>query len=350
MKKLILIPSLICLAGSGNIEPVNGSPGCEKVRLYEKADFPVGVAVNFRKLKNEERYRELVIEQFNSITPEQSLKASLVHPEKERYDFTQADYLMDFCKRYSKRLHGHTLVWYRENPRWMERFRGSRSDWELMLKEHIQTIINHCKSTIKSWDVLNEAFNDDGSLRQNIWLKNIGESYIEKCFIYAAEADPDAVFFYNDFDLESREEKLNAVIKFFSVLKARGIRVDGIGMQMHVNINAPYVTDINLAAMKLEEKGFMVHYSEFDMSVVKTGQLWSTGKYLLKRQGERMKEIVAGYTMLQKKNRFGITMWGLTDDDSWLTERNANDRPLLFDARYGAKPAYCGFLEGMEVK
>lgn len=332
---------------TGNKINDGSEPLCDKVKLFEKADFPVGVAIDFPKLIRDEKYRNLVITEFNSITAEQSMKASFIHPGKDLYDFSEADYLMKFCEKYDKRLHGHTLVWYRGNPKWMEKFRGDRQAWELMLKDHIQVIMHHCKGHVQSWDVLNEAFNDDGSLRENIWLKNIGEEYIEKCFAYAAEADPNAILFYNDFDLECRPGKLAAVLKYLGALKAKGVKIDGIGMQMHVNINFPYITDINMAAMEVEAHGFLVHYSEFDISLVKTGKLWMMDKHLLKQQGSRIKEIVAGYRKLSKSSRFGITMWGLSDADSWLSEKNDRDRPLLFDSRYRVKPAYCGFLEGL---
>lgn len=327
--------------------PYKTSSECEMVHLFEKADFSVGVAINFQNLINEKRYRNLVISQFNSITAEKSMKAAVIHPEQNVYNFAETDYLMQFCQIYNKRLHGHTLVWHKEIPRWMEKFKGDKHAWEIVLKDHINTIITHCKVSVKSWDVLNEAFNDNGTLRDNIWLKNIGEEYVEKCFIYAAEADPTAVLFYNDFDLESRPEKLEAVLKFLTHLKSKGVKIDGIGMQMHINISSPYLSDINLAAMKIEDLGFLVHYSEFDISVVKTGRLFSLRKNLLSQQKQRLKEIVAGYRKLKPRNRFGITMWGLSDNDSWLSEKNGNDRPLLFDSRYKIKPAYCGFLEGL---
>jgi endo-1,4-beta-xylanase len=326
----------------------NGGPGCEKARLSEKADFPVGVAVDVSKLIRDNEYRDLITSEFNSITAEQCMKASVLHPVKDNYNFQETDYLMEFCKKHNKRLHGHTLLWHKGNPKWIEKFKGDKHTWELMLQDHIQTIVGHCRGAVKSWDVVNEAFNDDGTLRDNIWLRNIGPDYIEKCFVYASSADPSAILFYNDFDLESRPEKLSAVLKYFGALKAKGIRIDGIGMQMHISINFPYLTDINLAAMQIEDKGFLVHYSEFDVSLVKTGKLWMLNKHLLKQQENRIKSIVSGYRKLNKNSRFGITFWGLSDADSWLTEKNGNDRPLLFDSRYRAKPAYCGFLEGLK--
>lgn len=320
---------------------------CDKVKLFEKADFPIGVAINFQKLLNEERYRNLIVSQFSSITAEKSMKATVIHPQKNVYNFSETDYLIKFCQIHNKRLHGHTLVWDKETPRWMEKFKGDKNAWELMLKEHIQTVVQHCKNNVKSWDVLNEAFNENGSLKENLWLKNIGEGYIEKCYTYAAEADPAAILFYNDFDLESKPEKLDAVLKLFTNLKNKGVKIDGIGMQMHINIIAPYLSDINLATMKIEDRDFLVHYSEFDISLVETGKLWMLSKHLLIQQGQRMKGIIAGYRKLNVRNRFGITMWGLCDDDSWLLEKNGRDLPLLFNASYKVKPAYCGFLEAL---
>jgi endo-1,4-beta-xylanase len=321
---------------------------CTKSGLSGKADFPVGVAVNVQKLESERTYRELVIAEFSSITAEKSMKASFIHPSKDVYDFSETDYLISFCKKHNKRLHGHTLVWYKQNPKWLERFKGDKTAWEQLLKEHIQTVMIHCREYVKSWDVLNEAFNDDGSLRQNIWLKNIGEDYIEKCFSYAAEADPDALLFYNDYGLESKPEKLDAVLKHFRALRAKGIKIDGIGMQMHIGLSSPYLSDIYEATLKTEEKGFQIHYSEFDISLVRGARAGIINNHTLKSQGNRVREIVAGFRKLNANNRFGITLWGLSDNDSWLTDKNGNDKPLLFDTRYKVKPAYCGFVEGLE--
>jgi len=319
-------------------------------QLYKKADFPVGVAVNTGRLLRDTRYRDLIISEFNSLTAENSMKPLSIHPNRNQFDFDETDELMEFCNKYNKRLHGHTLVWYKDNPKWMEKFQGSKAEWEMMLKDHIQTIISHCKSVVRSWDVVNEAFNDDGSLRQNIWLKNIGEDYIEKSFRFAFEADPSAKLFYNDFDLESKPEKLNAVLRFLKKLQAKGAKIDGIGMQMHINVNSPYITDINLAVMKVESYGFLIHYSELDISTVKTGKFLTSRKHLLNVQGSRMKEIVGGYRNVDAEQRFGITMWGLSDEDSWLYHKNDHDRPLLFDNRYKPKPAYTGFLDGLKER
>jgi len=317
-------------------------PGCDQAQLFQKANFQVGVAVNMEKLFKNEKYRSIINSQFNSITAEKIMKPSLIHPQKDVFDFSETDKLIEYCKNSNKRLHGHTLVWHREVPEWMEHFKGNRTEWDQLLKEHIQTIINHCKGYIKSWDVINEAFNDDGSLRETIWLKNIGETYIEKCFNYAREADPNALLFYNDYNLESKSQKLDAVLKFLQNLRSKGVKIDGIGMQMHISISFPYINDINQAAMKVEEKGYLVHYSEVTISLAMSDKLFVTHKQLLKFQKTRMKEVVLGYMQLKNEDRFGITIWGVSDGDTWR-----KDKPLLFDSEYKIKPAYCGFLEAL---
>ncbi|MGZ4098947.1 MAG: endo-1,4-beta-xylanase [Bacteroidia bacterium] len=322
---------------------------CPEVKLRDHSPFPVGVAVNTDKLKDEENYWKIVPVQFNSITPERDLKPIYLHPKKDVYYFTEADHLIDFCKRFKIRLHGHTLIWHKSLPPWMENFKGDANEWESLMKDHIQTIIRHCKGYIKSWDVVNEAFNDDGTLRKNVWLKNIGESYIEKAFMYAREADTSALLFYNDYSLERYGTKFTSVLNFFKALKAKGIKVDGIGMQMHVTLDYPYISDINQCAINLQEEGFMVHYSEVDVRLSEH-TFFTSKNHLLELQKHRMKVIVEGFMKLKPQNRFGITFWGVSDNDSWLTEKTMRARPLLYDSRYKIKPMYCGFLEGVEGK
>jgi endo-1,4-beta-xylanase len=322
-------------------------PLCGEVKLFEKASFPVGVALDADKLMNEKKYWKIAVEQFNSFTPEMIMKPQYIHPKQDTYNFTEIDQLMNYCKQYRIRIHGHTLVWYKALPAWMENFKGSPQEWNALLKDHIQTIIKHCKWYVRSWDVVNEAFNDDGSLRKNCWLKNIGESYIEKAFQYASEADSSAQLFYNDYSLERPLPKLKAVLKFFSTLRAKGVKIDGIGMQMHVGLETPTIDEINQAASKIQDAGFLVHYSELDVSLNTDPSFLSSTKHLLESQRKRVKEIVKGYMKLNPKNRFGITLWGVSDNDSWLSEQQTRPKPVLYDSRYKIKPAYCGFLEGL---
>jgi endo-1,4-beta-xylanase len=343
MHRLIIILLLLVVSSF----TLQDAPICTEARLYEKAKFPIGVAINTDKLKSEENYWKTAMAQFNSFTPEKVMKPQYIHPKREVYNFWEVDHLSEFCKENKIRLHGHTLIWHKSLPPWMENFKGNRDEWDAMMKEHIQTIVAHCKNFVKSWDVVNEAFNDDGTLRKNIWLKNIGEDYIEKAFRYAAEADSGAILFYNDYSLEHNGQKLGAVLSYISKMRAKKIKVDGIGLQMHVSLERPTISDINGAAQNIQHEGLLVHYSELDVSLRPDHSIFTSKKKLLELQYKRMKEIVQGYMKLNPHNRFGITLWGVSDNDSWLSEDSFRARPLLFNRRYKIKPAYCGFIEGL---
>ncbi len=343
MRNLILFLTIFILFSfSGKEEPI-----CKEEKLFEKASFPVGTALNTDKLKYEEKYWITAMAQFNSFTPERIMKPQYLHPQIDRFDFNEVDHLVEFCKKYKLRLHGHTLVWHKSLPVWMDNFTGSKEQWETMYKDHITKIVSHCKGRIKSWDVVNEAFNDDGTLRKNIWLKNIGESYIEKAFVYASEADPDAKLFYNDYSIELPGAKLDAVLRHMTNIRGKGIKIDGIGLQMHVTLAYPDISAINQATQRIQKEGFAVHYSELDVRL-NVGTLFFSKKKLYAMQKARIKEIVQGYMKLDSASRFGITMWGVGDNDSWLTEESIRARPLLYNTSYKIKPAYCGFIEGLQ--
>jgi endo-1,4-beta-xylanase len=324
-----------------------GEPPCPEVSLRKSTSFPIGVAVNTTKLRDEERYWTTAMAQFNSFTPEKILKPQFIHPRKDEFNFFEPDHLMAFCREQKMRLHGHALVWHEAVPAWMEEFRGDAAAWDELLRNHVQTIVSHCKGTIRSWDVVNEAFDDQGGLRRNIWLKNIGESYIEKAYLYAAQADPTALLFYNDYSLERNGAKLDAVLKFFAALKQKGVSIHGIGMQMHVSLTFPAIADINAAALRIEKEGLLVHYSELDVNLAGEGTFMVGRKKLEAEQRDRYREIVRGYLQLKPASRFGITLWGVSDNDSWLTDQRVRSRPLLFSNRYRIKPAFCGFAEAL---
>lgn len=184
-------------------------------RLYTHASFPIGTAVDNLLLQRDTIYQRILNSEFNSITPENIFKPAYLHPEENVYNWVEADILTQYCKAHNQRIHGHTLIWHQQNPQWMDGFSGTSQDWDEMMKKHITTIVRYFSNTVRSWDVVNEAFNEDGSLRNNIWLQHIGPGYIEKAFRYAKEADPDVKLFYNDYGLESNPTKLKAVLHFF---------------------------------------------------------------------------------------------------------------------------------------
>jgi endo-1,4-beta-xylanase len=320
---------------------------CASVSLYTYASFPVGVALDTEKLKFDERYWQVAVRHFNSFTPENILKADQLHPSEQQYNFNEIDHLMDFCAEKKIRLHGHTLIWHEALPVWIQKYKGDREDWKGLMKNHISTIIKHCSSGIKSWDVVNEALNDDGSLRKTIWLEKIGPEYIKLAFSYAREADPGVLLFYNDYSMEANGPKCTAALQLCSELRKIGV-LDGVGFQMHVKLNEPSITQIHESLKKFSGTGLLIHLSELDVRLIGTPRIFTAGKKRLEMQKERFAELVSSYRTVEAAQRFGITMWGVSDRDSWISQDHIRARPMLFDAKYQAKPAFCGFVQGLQ--
>lgn len=316
--------------------------------LYEKSDFPIGAAIGMAELQFDPQYRSIALKQFNSITPDNSFKPDILHPQENSFDFQLADTLVRFCKENNKRLHGHTLLWHSQLPQWMVNYQGSFEDWDRMLEKHIKTIVSHFKGKVTSWDVLNEAFNEDGTLRNSIWFQNLGASYIEKAFRYAHEADPNALLFYNDYGLEYNPNKRKATIKLLNNLRASGVQIDGIGLQAHIFIQFPEPSQIADALKDVANNGYKVHISELDISINPLAQPITDKDKQLQRQAFVIAEVVNHYKQLPPHLQYGITFWGIADSDSWIRSYfSREDYPLLYDDNYNPKPMYCKLKEAL---
>lgn len=341
MKKLCVLIAILAIACTKpTIESCTDAEG-----IYKNADFPIGVAVDMVELASNSTYNNVALKQFNSFTPENGFKPNQLHPQENSFNFFQADDLVQTCNDNNIRLHGHTLVWHIQLPQWMLNYEG---DWEELLKNHVQTIVSHFKGKVVAWDVVNEAFNEDGTLRNSIWLQKIGSSYIEKAFRYAHEADPNALLFYNDYGLEYNPTKRNATIKLLNNLKARGVKVDGIGLQTHVSTQYPQASQIASALHDVAKNGYKIHISEIDISINPQNQEIKDIDNQFQKQAYVLAEIVSHYKQLPPHLQYGITFWGLSDANSWIRSfYNREDYPLLFDDNYQPKPMYCKLKEAL---
>ena len=319
-----------------------GGPCDASQPLYAAYPFPVGVAVNTDALDANPAYEAVAARQFNSVTPENIFKPSYLHPGAQDYEWGEADQLAAYCQAHQQRLHGHTLVWHQQLPRWMREFAGSPADWEQLLQDHIQTICRHFRGRVSSWDVVNEAFEADGTLRNTIWRAHLGDGYLEKAFRYAHAADPDARLFYNDYDLESNPVKRRAVLTLLQTLRQRGVPVHGLGMQLHISILHPENTQIAEALREVQQSGLLVHLSEIDVATNPLGNAGEPTAERLQRQADKLAFVVRTYGELPRAQQYGITFWGVSDRDSWIRGYyHRADYPLLFDDYYQPKPAYC---------
>jgi endo-1,4-beta-xylanase len=336
--------------GSSPITPTPNPPTTVvDTILFKMMPFPVGASVSVSLMKNNSKYNGVVSKEYNSITAENAMKFGGLHPAENTYFWTDADYLVDYAQANGKRIHGHTLNWYTSLPTWVTNYVGDSTAWENLLKTHIQTVVGHFKGKVASWDVVNEAFNDDGTLRNSIWVQKLGADYISRCFKYAREADPNAVLFYNDYGNEYSAAKRTAISNMIASFKTRGIPIDGIGMQFHMT-NTQTDANISAAITSAAATGLKVHISELDIRLndAKVAGYVLTQAYADQQAG-RYKFVIKTYNAIPVGQQFGITTWNVGDADSWVPGwLGAPDFPLPFDRNYLRKPAYRAYIEAVK--
>jgi endo-1,4-beta-xylanase len=213
---------------------------------------------------------------------------------------------------------------------------------------------------VHAWDVVNELFTENGSIRNNantlnanspfdvfVWSEYLGRDYAYKAFKYAEAADPSALLFINDYNLESSSVKLDSLIKFVTELKNRGAKVDGIGTQMHITRTTNFA-GIESMMKKLALTGLKIRISELDVKVVLGSAAGKPTDQLSGFQAEMYRYVANAYMKyIPKAQQAGITIWGVNDKNSWLYN-NGTEFPLLYDDDYNKKPAYAGFLKGLK--
>lgn len=329
--------------------------------------FLIGAALNDAHVSEKNAGAiALITSQFNSLTPENATKWAVIHPAETVYDFDKADRYVAFGEKHGMAVIGHTLVWHEQTPRWVfQNADGSPASRDTLLarmREHIFTVVGRYKGRIKGWDVVNEALNEDGTLRDSPWWKIIGDDYIIKAFEFAHEADPDAELYYNDFSLENPAKRKGAVA-LLSRLKAGGAQIAGVGIQGHVNLAWPDLKDLDDTISAFERLGLKVMITELDVDVLPSREKAAGIADITRSEtaDDALNPYVAGLPedMQQKLARryaelFGIylkhagtvtrvTLWGVTDNNSWLNHWPIKGRanyPLLFDRESKPKPAF----------
>lgn len=337
-----------------------------------KKDFYVGAALNNRVISGRDpRTAALVKQQFNTISPENLLKWEAVHPQPNQYNFQPADDYVAFGQENKMWVIGHTLMWHQQTPKWVfEDGAGKPASRELLLKrleEHISTVVGRYKGKIAGWDVVNEAIDDQqGDLRKTKWLEILGEDFAAKAFEYAHKADPKAELYYNDYSLY-RPEKRAGVIKLVKSLQAKGIKVTAIGMQGHYGLTKPSLDQVEASIVAFSKLGVHVNFTELDIDVLPNPSrrqgadiaetFGADARYNVYTTGlpdsvqQQLTKRYADLFALFHKHRDvidRITLWGVTDNDSWLNDwpiRGRTSYPLLFDRNFQPKPAVQAVLQ-----
>jgi endo-1,4-beta-xylanase len=349
---------IIAFAGCATAQPT--------LKDAYKNDFLIGAAINQNQFEEKDsRGVPIIKAQFDSITPENVLKWESVHPEPDKFAFDAPDRYVEFGEKNHMFIIGHTLVWHSQTPRWVfQNTNGTPVDRDTLLSRmsnHIHTVVGRYKGRIKGWDVVNEALNDDGTMRQSPWMKIIGEDYIEKAFQFAHEADPDAQLHYNDYSLE-KEKKREGAIALIKKLQAKGIHITAIGSQDHVRLTSPTAEEVDAAITDLGKLGVKVMITELDVDVNAATQGLSTADVAAAAQNtggytnglpDSVQQLLAKRyadlfaVFLKHKDVVSrVTFWGVTDGDSWLNGRRGRmNHPLLFDREGKPKPAFDAIIK-----
>ena len=344
--------------------PVAAPPDQRALKEVFKNDFKIGAALNPRHFfERDVPGAEIVKTHFNTITPENVLKWAPVHPEQGKYDFVAADRFVEFGQQHGMFIVGHTLVWHNQTPRWVfQDQKGNPVDRKTLLerlREHIFTVVGRYKGRIHGWDVVNEALNQDGTMRQSPWFKIIGEDYLARAFQFAHEADPDAELYYNDYDLELPAKRKGAVA-LISKLKASGVPITAVGLQNHNLLDWPSIDDEDATIQAFANLGLKVHITELDVDVLPrttkpgadyavdivptpklnpyTTSLPDSVQYALARRYADLFRVYVKHRDVIER----VTFWGVTDGDSWLNNwpiKGRTNYPLLFDRLGQPKPA-----------
>ena len=331
-----------------------------------KGDFVVGAAMSAADISGGDLRDDAIVEaQFNSISPENVLKWEIVHPQAGKYDFDLADKYVASGLEHHMWIHGHTLVWHNQAPAWVfHDDKGELVDRDTLLarmRDHILTVVGRYKGKIRSWDVVNEALNEDGTMRQSLWYKIIGPDYIEKAFTYAHEADPQAQLIYNDYNLEN-EAKRNGAIALVKKLQEEGIPIGGVGLQDHATLTWPTSEQEDATISAFAALGVKVAISELDVDVLPSAghqpsadvsvhieQNATLNPYVKGLPDSVAQQEAAQYADLFRvflKHRDAVervTFWGVTDATSWRNDfpvRGRTNYPLLFDRSGQPKLAF----------
>lgn len=316
---------------------------------------------------------EIIRHHFNAISPENLLKWEFVQPQPGRFAFEAADRYVELGERNGMFVVGHALVWHSQTPDWVFQDAAGRPvgrDTLLArMRTHIHTVVGRYRGRIGGWDVVNEALDEDGTLRQSKWLRIIGPDYIAQAFRFAHEADPQAELYYNDYSLENPAKRAGAV-RLIRELLAQGVPVTAVGLQGHHKMDWPTLAAEDSTITAFADLGVKVAITELDIDVLPRVTRENTAEISARANPEacscRLNPYVAGMpdslsnALAERYAQFfalyarrsdvvrRVTFWGVTDDDSWLNDwpmRGRTNHPLLFGWRGEAKPAFHAVIQ-----
>lgn len=359
---LIVVINFGCNARSNKVLET----GSAEITLKDafKDYFYFGTAIDtFQSRGKDPKATSVINKQFNSVVAENCMKSMYLQPEKDTFFFDDADDFVAFGEANNMFIIGHTLIWHSQAPKWffIDELGNqvSRDTLIARMKKHITTVVARYKGRVDGWDVVNEAFNDDGTYRKSKFYEIIGEDYLKLAFQFAHQADPDAELYYNDYSMP-KPGKRNAVAQMVKEFKTEGLRIDAIGMQGHYTLTYPTVNEFEETVEDFIASGCKVMVTELDITVLPlvsnnvsadiSKNYKSDPKLnpypeslpdsmqaaLANRYADLFKVLVAHSESVSR-----VTVWGVNDKQTWRNNwpvKGRTDYPLLFDRNNEAKP------------
>jgi len=361
----VFLAALFAFAGcSVNKKIAANSPVSLKTAF--KKYFLVGAAVNAAQIEEKDTAAaKLINAQFNALTPENIMKAEWIHPAWGTYNFALADKLVAYANTNSFKINAHTLIWHSQLPTFMRGMHNADSV-RTYFTGHINTVASRYDGKVYSWDVVNEALNEDGTMRKSIFLQSLGVDYVVEAFRLAQQAAPHTKLYYNDYNIEQPLKRAGA-IALIKKIQAAGVRIDGVGIQGHWNVRHLPLKEIEESIQAFAALGIEVMFTELDISVLPNPEDVAGADV---NQNASYKEQLNPYKtglpdsvqttlattyadlfalLLKYKGKVSrVTFWGVNDGQSWLNNwpvRGRVNYPLLFDRAYSPKPAYYQVLK-----
>lgn len=362
---LLLFPIFLVFSGCGETSNEGSTEKTPSLKNAFEPHFYMGAALNRHQINESiPEVSSLLPTEFNSITPENIMKWMYIHPKEDTFNFEMADKFVNLGEKHGMHIIGHTLVWHSQLAPWVNAIQDS-AELANHIENHINMIAGRYKGKIHGWDVLNEALNDDGTLRESIFLKVIGEDYIRQAFDLASKADPEAELYYNDYSLVN-PNKRKGVVKLVKDLQANGTKIDGVGMQAHWDLNYPALEEIENSILEYSALGVKVMFTELDITVIPNP--WDLqgadveknfeGSEFMNPYPESLPDSIQNQLAKRYEDIFRIflkhedkisrvTFWGIDDGQSWKNDwpiRGRTNYPLLFDRKYQPKKAYYSIM------
>jgi endo-1,4-beta-xylanase len=315
--------------------------------LAARVGLRIGTAVNPDLLGTNPKYTRITAQQFSSVTPENVMKWAEVEPTRGTYTWGKADKLVAFAKAHRQLVRGHTLVWHSQLPAWLSTdgttITFSNAELRALLKKHVQDEVRHFRGDIWQWDVVNEAFLDNGQPRPTIWYKAWGGlGYIADAFRWAHQADHRALLFYNDYNIESTGPKSNAVHALVRSLRAQGVPIHGVGYQGHLSTQYGY-PDLQNNLQRFAALRLKVAMTEVDVRTLTRPEAVNVPVNPLAPYAQESYWSRTLQACLAVRACISFTPWGFGDAFSWVpsTFRDPQEgAALIYDEQLNPKGQY----------